>query len=88
MEDIVLISTIINIAKSVEKNIEKKFENGLEKREELYRILKNIIGEEKFNNNKQVIDFILETAIFISKVDKISGLNEVPFSYCCLKGFI
>lgn len=79
MEDKILIPTIVNIAKT----IEKKFETGIEKRDELYKILKSLIGEDKFNENKQVIDFILETAIFISKVHKISGLNETSFGYCC-----
>lgn len=74
-----LIPTVINIAKT----IEKKFETGIEKREELYKTLKELFGEDKFNENKQIIDYILETAIFISKVHKIAGLNENSFKYCC-----
>lgn len=74
-----IISTVFNLTKS----LDKKFDTGIEKRDELYKMLRTLMGEDKFNENKSTIDCILETTIFISKICKLSGINENSFRYCC-----
>ena len=76
------ISTIQTILGLV-KVIEKKDLNGNEKRDELYNTLKSLMGEDTFLKNKDNIDYVLETIIFISKIHKIAGINQDTFSYCC-----
>lgn len=76
------ISTIQTILGLI-KVIEKKDLNGVEKREELYNTLKGLMGEDTFLKNKEIIDYVLETIIFISKTHKIAGINQDTFSYCC-----
>jgi len=76
------ISTIQTILGLI-KVIEKKDLNGVEKREELYNTLKSLMGEDTFIKNKEIIDYVLETIIFISKTHKIAGINQDTFSYCC-----
>lgn len=76
------ISTIQTILGLV-KVIEKKDLNGSEKRDELYNTLKSLMGEDTFLKNKDNIDYVLETIIFISKIHKIAGINQDTFSYCC-----
>ena len=43
---------------------------GLEKREELFKTLKELLGENQFNEHKEIINYILETLIFISVFQK------------------
>ena len=76
------ISTIQTILGLV-KVIEKKDLNGSEKRDELCNTLKSLMGEDTFLKNKDNIDYVLETIIFISKIHKIAGINQDTFSYCC-----
>ena len=81
MTETIIIPTVFNLVKV----IEKKALEGIEKKEELYKTLKSLMGEESFNNKKDIIDFILETIIYISKTHKVLGINENTFNYCCLK---
>ena len=76
-------NTIINTIFCLVKVIEKEAIDGLQKKEKLYAMLKDLLGEDKFNESKETIDFILETIIFISKTHKIAGINIDSFSFCC-----
>ena len=76
-----MIQTIFGLVKV----LEKKAISGIEKRDELYKTLKELLGEQTFNDNKDKVDYILETIIFISKTHTILGINENSFSYCCKK---
>ena len=76
------IKTIATIT-SLIKVLEQKDLNGIEKREELYDNLKIIMGEDVFLQNKEIINYVLETVIYLSKTHKIAGINQETFSYCC-----
>ena len=76
-----MIQTIFGLVKV----LEKKVITGIEKRDELYKTLKELLGEDKFNENKEIVDYILETIIYISKTNKVLGINDDSFSYCCKK---
>ena len=76
-----MIQTIFGLVKV----LEKKAISGIEKRDELYKTLKELLGEDKFNENKEIVDYILETIIYISKTNKVLGINDDSFSYCCKK---
>ena len=76
-----MIQTIFGLVKV----LEKKVITGIEKRDELYKTLEELLGEDKFNENKEIVDYILETIIYISKTHTILGINENSFSYCCKK---
>lgn len=73
---------IIPTVLSLVKLLEKKSLTGLEKREELYKMLKELLGEEEFNRKKDIIDYVLETIIFISKTHVLQGVN-MDSIYCC-----
>ena len=76
-----MIQTIFGLVKV----LEKKAITGIEKRDELYKTLKELLGENKFLEQQNTIDFILETIIYISKTNKVLGINDDSFSYCCKK---
>ena len=76
-----MIQTVFGLVKV----LEKKDITGAQKKDELYKTLKELLGEQKFNENKEIVDYILETIIFISKTHTILGINENSFSYCCKK---
>ena len=76
-----MIQTIFGLVKV----LEKKAISGIEKRDELYKTLKELLGEQTFNDNKDKVDYILETIIYISKTNKVLGINDDSFSYCCKK---
>ena len=76
-----MIQTIFGLVKV----LEKKAISGIEKRDELYKTLKELLGEQTFNDNKDKVDYILETIIYISKTNKVLGINNDSFSYCCKK---
>ena len=76
-----MIQTIFGLVKV----LEKKATTGIEKRDELYKTLKELLGEQTFNDNKDKVDYILETIIYISKTNKVLGINDDSFSYCCKK---
>ena len=78
-------SIMIQTIFSLTKVIDKKVMTGLEKREELFKTLKELLGETQFNEHKEIINYILETLIFISKTHKVLGLNEKSFSNNCCK---
>jgi predicted transcriptional regulator len=73
-----LMHSVLTLART----IEKKAMSGIEKRTELMRILKELMGDEKFNEAEPVINCILETIIFISKTHQLSGINVNSF-LCC-----
>ena len=77
----IMIQTIFSLTKV----LDKKALTGLEKREELFKTLKELLGENQFNEHKEIINYILETLIFISKTHKVIGLNEKSFSNKCCK---
>ena len=78
-------SIMIQTIFSLTKVLDKKVMTGLEKREELFKTLKELLGETQFNEHKEIINYILETLIFISKTHKVLGLNEKSFSNNCCK---
>ena len=49
------------------------------------KTLKELLGENQFNEHKEIINYILETLIFISKTHKVIGLNEKSFLNNCCK---
>ena len=63
--------------------MEKKDKDGKQKKEEVMNTIKCLIGEEEFNKTEDTLNYILETIIFISRVRKVSGINEKTFRYCC-----
>ena len=63
--------------------MEKKRQRRKKKKEEVINTLKCLIGEEEFNKTEDILNYVLETVIFISRVSKVSGINEKSFSYCC-----
>ena len=76
-----MIQTIFGLVKV----LEKKAITGAEKRDELCKTLKELLGEQTFNDNKDKVDYILENIIYISKTNKVLGINNDSFSYCCKK---
>ena len=74
---------IITEVYSLVQIMEKKDKDGKEKKEEVMNTLKCLIGEEEFNKTEDILNYILETVIFISRVSKVSGINEKSFGYCC-----
>ena len=76
----IMIQTIFSLTKV----LDKKALTGLEKREELFKTLKELLGENQFNEHKEIINYILETLIFISKTHKVI-LNEKSFLNNCCK---
>ena len=75
-------NNIITTVLSLVKIIDKENLAGYEKKNEVYSNLKKIMGEESFKANEQIINFILETIIYISKTHNI-GINKNTFNYCC-----
>ena len=49
-----MIQTIFGLVKV----LEKKAISGIEKRDELYKTLKELLGEQTFNDNKDKVDYI------------------------------
>ncbi len=74
---------IINEVYSLVRIMEKKDKDGKQKKEEVMTTLKCLIGEDEFNKTEDILNYILETVIFISRVSKLSGINENTFKYCC-----
>lgn len=64
------------------KDLEKENLTGDEKKEKLYEILKDLLGDEDFNKHKDAIDYTLETTIFLSKTYKILGINDKKCGFC------
>ena len=66
------------------KIVEKKFNNmdGSEKKAEFLTLLKQTIGDANYSKNEIYIDYVLETAIFLSKTHLLSGINEDSFKCC------
>jgi len=73
----IILSVIENM-----KDLEKENLTGDQKKEKLYEILKDFLGDEDFNKHKDAIDYTLETTIFLSKMYKISGINEKKCGFC------
>jgi hypothetical protein len=74
---------IITEVYSLVQIMEKKDKGGKQKKEEVMNTIKCLIGEEEFNKTEDILNYILETNIFISRVSKVSGINENTFRYCC-----
>ena len=71
----------IKISFNLIKIVEKKFNNidGSGKKEEFLKLLKQTIGDDNFSENEIYIDYVLETIIFISKTNLLSGINKDSF---------
>ena len=67
---------LIQLILTLVKQVETTKLNGADKKENLYTIIRTLSGEDDFNKNKEIIDYIIETIIFISKVHVISGINK------------
>ena len=78
-------NNIINKVFNLVQIMEKKEIDGREKKEEVLKTLKSLIGEEEYNKTESILNYIIETVIFISKVSKVSGINENSYLYCCKK---
>ena len=76
---------IIPVIFNYVKTIDKKELTGNDKKELLYKLLIDIWGQLKFDENKIYVDYCLETIIFISKTHLISNINQHTFSnkWCC-----
>ena len=74
---------IITEVYSLVQIMEKKDKDGKQKKEEVMNTIKCLIGEEEINKTEDTLNYILETIIFISRVSKVSGINEKTFRYCC-----
>ena len=75
-------NAIMHSVLTLARTLEKKTMSGIEKRTELMRILKELMGDEKFSEMEPIINCILETIIFISKTHQLSGINMNSF-LCC-----
>ena len=67
---------LIQLVLTLVKQVESTGLSGEDKKEKLYTIIKTVSGEDEFNKNKEIIDYILETIIFISKCHVIAGINK------------
>ena len=76
-----LIKTVLGLVKV----IDKKELSGDDKKNELYENIKKMIGENNFEQKVEIINYILETIIYISNTHKLSGINTDKFKNCCLK---
>ena len=76
-----LIKTVLGLVKV----IDKKELSGGDKKNELYENIKKMIGENNFEQKVEIINYILETIIYISNTHKLSGINTDKFKNCCLK---
>jgi hypothetical protein len=77
-----LIKTVLGLVKT----IDKKNISGDDKKNDLYENLKQIMGENNFNEKIEIINYILETIIYISNTHALSGVNYDKFkNYCCIK---
>ena len=66
-----LIKTVLGLVKT----IDKKNISGDDKKNDLYENLKQIMGENNFNEKIEIINYILETIIYISNTHALSGVN-------------
>lgn len=77
-----LIKTVLGLVKV----IDKKNISGEDKKKDLYENLKKMMGENNFNLKIEIINYILETIIYISNTHRLSGINVDKFkNNCCLK---
>jgi hypothetical protein len=77
-----LIKTVLGLVKV----IDKKNISGEDKKNDLYENLKKMMGENNFNLKIEIINYILETIIYISNTHRLSGINVDKFkNNCCLK---
>ena len=76
-----LIKTVLGLVKV----IDKKELSGDDKKNELYENIKKMIGENNFEQKVEIINYILETIIYISNTHKLSGTNADKFKNCYLK---
>ena len=77
-----LIKTVLGLVKV----IDKKNISGEDKKNDLYENLKKLMGDNNFNDKIEIINYILETIIYISNTHRLSGINVDKFkNNCCLK---
>ena len=77
-----LIKTVLGLVKV----IDKKNISGDDKKNDLYENLKKMMGENNFKLKIEIINYILETIIYISNTHRLSGINVDKFkNNCCLK---
>lgn len=75
------LNNLIKICLNLVKIVEKQFNNmdGENKKKEFLTLLKNTIGNDIYEDNEIFIESILETIIFISKTNVLSGVNVSSF---------
>ena len=69
-----LIERIVSLIKQVE--ISERDKPGADKKEKLITILKAITSPQDVEDNREIIDYIIETVIYLSKIHVISGINK------------
>ena len=79
--DHTLIKTIFHFVKI----IDKKDLKGEDKKNELYENLIKVLGVDNVKEKVEIINFVLETIIYLSNTHMISGINADKFKSCCLK---
>ena len=78
------IISIIQHVYELMKLIEKRDDN-INKRETLHEQICALLGNEIYCENKDNIDYAIETIIFLSKNNNIKGINDIKkccVSYC------
>ena len=87
-----LIEKVVSLIKQVE--ISERNKPGNDKKEKLLTILKTITPEvfdesktskEEVEANKEIIEYIIETVIYLSKIHVISGINAFTCLPCIPK---
>ena len=69
-----LIMKVVSLIKQVE--ISERDKPGKDKKEKLITILETITSKEDVQDNREIIDFIIETTIYLSKIHCIAGINK------------
>ena len=87
-----LIEKVVSLIKQVE--ISERNKPGNDKKEKLLTILKTITPEvfdesktskEEVEANKEIIEYIIETVIYLSKIHVIAGINVFTCLPCIPK---
>jgi hypothetical protein len=78
-----LIMKVISLIKQVE--ISERDKSGIEKKEKLLTILKAITSPEDVEKNIDIINYIIETVIILSKLHMIAGINKTTCMGCIPK---
>jgi hypothetical protein len=69
-----LIEKVISLIKQIE--ISERDKPGADKKEKLFTILKAITSPQSVEENKDIIEYIIETTIYLSKIHVIAGINK------------